>query len=41
MEEISFNIHKYQNTLIKIDAHYVNDKLSYLKKNDDLERFIL
>ncbi len=41
MEEISFNIHKYKNNLITIDANYVNNKLSYLKNSEDLERFIL
>ena len=41
LDEVSFNATQLSGQCIKIDAAYVNERLSALSKNEDLSRYIL
>jgi ATP-dependent HslUV protease ATP-binding subunit HslU len=41
LEDISFNAPDTKESQLKIDADYVNDKLSDITKDEDLSRYIL
>jgi ATP-dependent HslUV protease ATP-binding subunit HslU len=41
LEEVSFNADQHEQTLITIDADYVNEQLGELVQDEDLSRYIL